>query len=74
MHKKGKVVNNDSQPNKEMMLSTEVDSHLLAVAEAATAQEAIAFWQPGSVQSIPLKRLQPGSKSIPGSITITGNG
>ena len=44
------------------MLSTEVDSYLRTVAEAATAQEAISLWQPGPVQSTPLKGLQSGPK------------
>ena len=44
------------------MLSTEEDTYLSAVTEAATAQEATDLWQPGPVQSTPLKRLQPGSK------------
>ena len=66
LHKSGRNVNNGPpappSPNKELMLSTEVDSYLCTVAEAATAQEAIALWQPGPVQSTSLKRLQPGPK------------
>ena len=66
LHKSGRVVNNGPpappSPNKELMLSTEVDSYLHAVAKAATAQEAITLWQPGPVQSTPLKRLQSGPK------------
>ena len=66
MHKSGKVVSNGPpappSPNKQFMLSMEVDSYLRTVAEAATAQAAINLWQPGPVQAAPLKRLQPGAK------------
>ena len=66
MHKSGKVVSNGPpappSPNKQLMLSTEVDSYLRTVAEAATAQAATDLWQPGPDQVAPLKRLQPGAK------------
>ena len=35
-----------------------------AVAEAATAQDAIDLWQPGPTQTAPLKRLQPKAKTV----------
>ena len=61
MHKSGKVVSNGPpappSPNKQLMLSTKVDSYLRIVAEAA-----IDLWKPGPVQVAPLKRLQPGAK------------
>ena len=61
MHKSGKVVSYrppaPSSPNKQLMFSTEVDSYMRTVAEAA-----INLWQPGPVQMAPLKRLQPGAK------------
>ena len=66
MHRSGKVVSNippaPSSLNKQLMFSMEVDSYLRTVAEAATAQAAIYLWQPGPVQTAPLKRLQPGAK------------
>ena len=49
-------------PNKQLMLSTEVDSYLRTVAEADTAQAAMDLWQPGPAKTAPLKRLQPGAK------------
>ena len=62
MHKSGKVVSNGppapATPNKQLMLSMEVDSYLRTVAEATTAQAAIDLWQPGPVQTAPLKKLQ----------------
>ena len=66
LYKSGKVVSNGPpappSPNKELMLSREVDTYLRTVAEAATAQAATDLWQPGPVQAAPLKRLQPGAK------------
>ena len=66
MHKSGKVVSNGPpappSPNKQLMLSTEVDTFLWTVAKAATAQAATDLWQPGPVQAAPLKRLQPGER------------
>ena len=64
MHKSGRVVSNGPpappSPNKQLMLSTEVDSYLRTVAE--TALVAIDLWQPGQAKTTPLKRLQSGAK------------
>ena len=47
LHKSGKVVANGPSappsPNKELMLSTEVDSYLRPVSEASTREEAVAL-------------------------------
>ena len=66
MHKSSKVVSNGPpsppSPNKQLIISTEVDTYLRTIAEAATAQAATDLWPPGPVQVAPLKRLQPGAK------------
>ena len=66
MYTSGKVVSNGPpappSPNKQLMLSTEVDSYLRTVADLDTAQAAIDLWQPGPAKTAPLKRLQSGAK------------
>ena len=62
LHKSGRVVSNGPSaqcPSKELMLSTEVCTYLRAVAEAATAQDAVNLWKPGPAPATTLKRLQP---------------
>ena len=62
IHGSGKAVANGPQvstnPNLELMMSTEVDTYLRAVHEADTADVAVALSRPGPAKPSQLKRLQ----------------